>query len=169
MSLASIARHDDDSASRIDRALARGAEGNSLSREDALLLMNEAPLESLLVAASSLRDRLKGRVVSYSRKVFIPLTHLCRDYCGYCTFRSDPVMGRSPYMTPDEVLAVAQAGARAGRSFVQPAIAGAHFPGGARVLAAWLRADAGLPCRHTELVPRRRACCPFQSRPDATI
>src|SRR5260221_10645199 len=114
MRIASLARHDGDSAQRIADAFARGAGGKSLSRDDALLLIEEAPLESLLLAASSLRDRLKGRIVSYSKKVFIPLTHLCRDYCGYCTFRSDPVMGRSPYMTPDEVLAIAQAGARAG-------------------------------------------------------
>src|SRR6476646_4854087 len=114
MSPASLARHVKDSASRIADALACGAAGVRLSREDALLLMEEAPLESLLLAASSLRDRLKGRIVSYSKKVFIPLTHLCRDYCGYCTFRSDPVPGRSPFMTPDEVLAVAEAGRRAG-------------------------------------------------------
>src|SRR5258708_38316632 len=114
MSLASLAGHDKNSASRIVDALARAEEGRGVSRVDALLLMEEAPLESLLLAASSLRDRLKGRIVSYSRKVFIPLTHLCRDYCGYCTFRSDPVMGRSPYMTPDEVLALPEAGARAG-------------------------------------------------------
>src|SRR5882757_3690923 len=114
MSLASLARHDNNSASRIADTLARAEEGRGVSRDDALVLMNEAPLESLLLAASSLRDRLKGRIVSYSRKVFIPLTHLCRDYCGYCTFRSEPVMGRSPYMSPDEVLAVAEAGARAG-------------------------------------------------------
>ena len=114
MSPASLARHDDDSASRIRCALARGEEGHGLSRGDALLLMEEAPLDALLFAASSLRDRLKGRVVSYSKKVFIPLTHLCRDYCGYCTFRSDPVAGRAAYMSPDEVLAVAEAGARAG-------------------------------------------------------
>src|SRR6266700_5231948 len=114
MSPASLARHDDDSASRIRCALARGEEGHGLSRGDALLLMEEAPLDALLFAASSLRDRLKGRVVSYSKKVFIPLTHLCRDYCGYCTFRSDPVAGHAAYMSPDEVLAVAEAGARAG-------------------------------------------------------
>src|SRR5712671_2238457 len=114
MSPASLARHDEDSASRIRCALARGEEGHGLSRGDALLLMEEAPLDALLFAASSLRDRLKGRIVSYSKKVFIPLTHLCRDYCGYCTFRSDPVAGRAAYMSPDEVLAVAEAGARAG-------------------------------------------------------
>src|SRR5690349_2399952 len=99
---------------RAGTALDRGTEGGTLSREDALSLMAEAPLEPSLQAAASLRDRFKGRFVSYSRKVFIPLTHLCRDYCGYCTFRSDPVPGRSPYMTPDEVLIVAEAGARAG-------------------------------------------------------
>ena len=114
MSPASLARHDEDSASRIRCALAHGEEGHGLSRGDALLLMEEAPLDALLFAASSLRDRLKGRIVSYSKKVFIPLTHLCRDYCGYCTFRSDPVAGRAAYMSPDEVLAVAEAGARAG-------------------------------------------------------
>ena len=52
--------------------------------------------------------------MSYSRKVFIPLTHLCRDYCGYCTFRADPQAGVQPYMLPDEVLAVAEAGRKAG-------------------------------------------------------
>src|SRR5258707_6170738 len=112
MSLVSLSPHDEDSEQRIADALARGAGGKGLSRDDALLLMEEAPLESLLLAASSLRDRLKGRTVSYSKKVFIPLTHLCRDYCGYCTFRSDPVPGRAGYMRPDEVLAVAEAGAR---------------------------------------------------------
>ena len=77
-------------------------------------LMEEAPLETLLQAAAAVRDRFKGRSVSYSRKVFIPLTHLCRDYCGYCTFRADPQAGVPAYMTPDEVLAVAEAGRRAG-------------------------------------------------------
>jgi FO synthase len=114
MSPASLARHDGDSAARIALALARGEEGNGLSREDALLLIEEASLEPLLLAAASLRDRLKGKIVSYSKKVFIPLTHLCRDYCGYCTFRADPLAGRAAYMSPDEVLAVAEAGARAG-------------------------------------------------------
>jgi FO synthase len=74
----------------------------------------EAPLEALLETAGAVRDRVKGRSVSYSKKVFIPLTHLCRDYCGYCTFRADPQAGVQPYMLPDEVLAVAEAGRRAG-------------------------------------------------------
>src|SRR6202790_4456892 len=95
-------------------ALQVGLEGCGVTREDALSLMNEAPLPALLQAAATVRDRFKGRSVSYSRKVFIPLTHLCRDYCGYCTFRADPQAGVQPYMTPDEVLAVAEAGRRAG-------------------------------------------------------
>jgi FO synthase len=99
---------------RVDTALERGLQGRGLSREDALSLMTEAPLGPLLEAAAALRDRFKGRFVSYSRKVFIPLTHLCRDYCGYCTFRSDPQPGMQAYMLPDQVLAVAEAGRRAG-------------------------------------------------------
>ena len=98
--------------------LTPGLKGRGLSRpvsrEDALSLMSDAPLPALLQAAATVRDRFKGPSVSYSRKVFIPLTHLCRDYCGYCTFRADPQAGVQPYMTPDEVLAVAEAGRRAG-------------------------------------------------------
>jgi FO synthase len=98
----------------VDVAFERGLEGSGISREDALSLMEEAPLPALLRTAATVRDRFKGHSVSYSRKVFIPLTHLCRDYCGYCTFRADPEAGVRPYMTPDEVLAVADAGRRAG-------------------------------------------------------
>src|SRR3974390_2090264 len=99
---------------RMDVALERGIEGSGLSREDAFSLMGEGPRETLLETAAALRDRSKGRTVSYSKKVFIPLTHLCRDYCGYCTFRADPQAGVQPYMLPDEVLAVAEEGRRAG-------------------------------------------------------
>jgi FO synthase len=85
---------------RVETALERGIEGRGLSREDALRLLEESPLEALLATAAAVRDRFKGRSVSYSRKVFIPLTHLCRDYCGYCTFRADPQPGVQPYMLP---------------------------------------------------------------------
>jgi len=100
--------------SQVDSALDWGIEGRSISREEALLLMEQSELTALLHAASAIRDRAKGRTVSYSKKVFIPLTHLCRDYCGYCTFRSDPQPGVQPYMTPEEVLALAEEGRRAG-------------------------------------------------------
>ena len=99
---------------RVDAALERGIEGCGLSREDALSLMEAGSLHALLETAAAVRDRFKGRSVSYSRKVFIPLTHLCRDYCGYCTFRSDPQAGVQPYMLPEDVLAIAEAGRRAG-------------------------------------------------------
>ena len=98
----------------LDAALDAGLKGCGVSRDDALSLMSDSPLTALLQAAATVRDRVKGPSVSYSRKVFIPLTHLCRDYCGYCTFRADPQAGVQPYMTPDEVLAVAEAGRRAG-------------------------------------------------------
>jgi FO synthase len=70
--------------------------------------------DSLMEAACGLRDQFKGRAITYSKKVFIPLTNLCRDYCGYCTFRKDPIQPGARTMTPDEVLQVAQAGARLG-------------------------------------------------------
>ena len=71
-------------------------------------------LAELLGAAAELRDAGHGRVVSYSRKVFIPLTKLCRDVCHYCTFAQRPRAGHAAYLSPEEVLAIARAGAAAG-------------------------------------------------------
>src|SRR5215210_5135407 len=65
-------------------------------------------------AAAKVRDRLFGPRVSYSRKVFIPLTKLCRDNCGYCTFARAPRPGERAYLTPEEVLEVARTGEEAG-------------------------------------------------------
>jgi len=101
-------------ARAVDHALELASRGDGIAREDAQLLIESADTSELCAIASALRDGSKGRIVSYSRKVFIPLTHLCRDYCGYCTFRADPKPGVAAYMTPDEVLAVAEAGAQAG-------------------------------------------------------
>ena len=64
--------------------------------------------------AAALRDRGHGELVSYSRKVFIPLTQLCRDVCHYCTFAHPPRRGEAAYLDAEEVLAIARAGARAG-------------------------------------------------------
>src|SRR5688572_49768 len=96
----------------VDQALA----DERLSASDGYALMQAtgSDLTALLHAASLLRDRHKGRYVSYSRKVFIPLTNICRDRCGYCTFRKDPWESGAKTMTPDEVLAVAEAGAKLG-------------------------------------------------------
>lgn len=99
-----------------DETLARAREGD-ITREIARKLIRARDgdeLDSLLTAAADLRNQLKGRRITYSKKVFIPLTNLCRDYCGYCTFRKDPGQPGAQTMTPDEVLAVAEAGSRLG-------------------------------------------------------
>ncbi|HEX4162897.1 MAG TPA: 7,8-didemethyl-8-hydroxy-5-deazariboflavin synthase CofG, partial [Acidimicrobiales bacterium] len=72
------------------------------------------PLPDLTALARTVRDSAHGRRVTFSPKVFIPLTMLCRDRCGYCTFAKAPARLKSPYLTPDEVLAVARAGRAAG-------------------------------------------------------
>ena len=98
----------------VENALTRAREGLTLDRAAALLLAEHAPLQELLSAATKLRARGKGIVVTFSKKVFIPLTTLCRDYCSYCTFRKDPGQPGAHFMTPDEVLALAEQGRRAG-------------------------------------------------------
>ena len=72
------------------------------------------PLDRLLAEAASVRDDSHGRRVTFSPKVFIPLTHLCRDRCGYCTFAQPPARVQAPYLSPEQVLEVARAGAAAG-------------------------------------------------------
>jgi FO synthase len=111
---ASETQEDAGFSAAAERALRSSEAGSGITREEALLLLDHAPTDRLLAAASALRDRLKGKIVSYSRKIFIPLTHLCRDYCGYCTFRADPKQGHPAFMSPDEVLAAAETGRRAG-------------------------------------------------------
>ncbi len=87
-------------------------EGKTLSKVDALFLssVREEGLTSLLEVASELRDRYKGKTVTFSPKVFIPLTNLCRDFCGYCTFRKAPGEPGAKIMTFDEVLRVVHQG-----------------------------------------------------------
>jgi 7,8-didemethyl-8-hydroxy-5-deazariboflavin synthase CofG subunit len=100
--------------SEVLELLGRAYQGLTLDRASALLLADQAPLPYLLNAAAELRARGKGTVVTFSKKVFIPLTTLCRDYCGYCTFRKDPGQPGAYFMTPEEVLALAEEGRRAG-------------------------------------------------------
>jgi 7,8-didemethyl-8-hydroxy-5-deazariboflavin synthase CofG subunit len=97
-------------------ALAAAREGHVTGAAAGVLIRarDGEEYDSLLSAAARRRDELKGRRVTYSKKVFIPLTNLCRDYCGYCTFRKDPGQPGARTMTPDEVIAVAEAGARLG-------------------------------------------------------
>jgi 7,8-didemethyl-8-hydroxy-5-deazariboflavin synthase CofG subunit len=90
--------------------------GMPLSRGGAgqLIRCAEQELPALLSAALEARQRFKPGVITYSRKVFIPLTNLCRDYCGYCTFRRDPGQTGAHTMTPDQVLEVVRAGEKMG-------------------------------------------------------
>ena len=102
------------SNTHVENALTLARTGHAIDRSAALLLAEQASLQDLLRAATSVRACEKGTVVTYSRKVFIPLTTLCRDYCGYCTFRKDPGQPGAHFMTPEEVLALAERGRRAG-------------------------------------------------------
>jgi FO synthase len=98
----------------IEAMLARALNDQPLDRDGAIGLALRAPLRDLLAAATALRALGKGSTVTFSKKVFIPLTTLCRDYCGYCTFRKDPGQLGAHFMTPDEVLALAEQGRRTG-------------------------------------------------------
>src|SRR5690349_5319425 len=112
---------DTPPATAIRRALARARDGKPLDHGEAAVLLHArgADLDRLLGYAGRARDAgltAAGRpgVITYSRKVFIPLTRLCRDRCGYCTFATVPGRLDSPYVSPDQVLAIARQGAALG-------------------------------------------------------
>jgi 7,8-didemethyl-8-hydroxy-5-deazariboflavin synthase CofG subunit len=96
----------------IENLLKEIANGKGLGRSEALLLsgVQEEEFHLLLAAAAELRDRGKGKIVTFSPKIFIPLTNLCRDFCGYCTFRKAPDEPGAKTMTIDEVLSVVRQG-----------------------------------------------------------
>ncbi len=85
-----------------------------MNREDLRRHLLAAPYDELAAEAVRLRDAGFGHTVSYSRKVFVPLTRLCRDVCHYCTFAAPPRRGVAAYLSPEEVLAIAEAGRKAG-------------------------------------------------------
>jgi len=99
-----------DISSMLDKAY----EGYILSREEALALADHGDLDALVRVAGALRDYGHRNVISYSRKVFIPLTHLCRDVCHYCTFAKTPRHIAQAYMSTEQVLEVAKEGVRQG-------------------------------------------------------
>jgi FO synthase len=94
------------------RALARAEQGKAVSVEEAATLMDArgADLERLAAIAAHLRDLGTGDRITYSRKVFVPLTMLCRDRCHYCTFAKPPAKLEAPFLAPEEVLAIARGG-----------------------------------------------------------
>ena len=92
--------------------LTRALNGSPLTRDEALFLYISADveLEHLAEAGRQLRYQGKGETITFSPKVFLPLTNLCRDRCRYCTFRRDPGDQGAHWMEPEEVLAIAHAG-----------------------------------------------------------
>ncbi len=146
-------------------AALRNAESHTrLDDGEALALAQCEDLRRLMALACVLAVAGHGRTVSFSKKVFIPLTRLCRDVCHYCTFARPPRRGEQPYLAPDEVLAIAQAGRAAGckealftlgdqpeRRYVAARRALAEL--GAESTLAYLEASAGLVLRETGLLP----------------
>jgi len=100
----------------LSRALHRAAQGKTLSVAEVTALMGARgdALAELNAVATRLRELGHGHVVTYSRKVFVPLTMLCRDRCHYCTFAKPPARVTAPFLSPDEVLAIVRAGQAAG-------------------------------------------------------
>ena len=98
------------------RALARADAGKTLDHGEVVELLGARgqALQALMAVAGRVRDAAHGSRITYSRKVFIPLTHLCRDSCGYCTFAWPPKGDLPAYLSPDEVVAIARRGAAAG-------------------------------------------------------
>src|ERR1700758_5481787 len=108
-------------ASAMRRTLARARDGKALDVDEATVLLHARgeDLQRLLEYASRTRDAgleaaRRPNVITYSRKVFIPLTRLCRDRCGYCTFATVPGRLPAPFLSPDEVLDIARRGAALG-------------------------------------------------------
>ncbi|MCC7462821.1 MAG: 5-amino-6-(D-ribitylamino)uracil--L-tyrosine 4-hydroxyphenyl transferase CofH [Gammaproteobacteria bacterium] len=101
-------------AHRLSELLREAAADRRPEAEAALALLVDAPLAMLTAPARELTERGFGNVVTYSRKVFIPLTQLCRDVCHYCTFAKAPRRLQSPYLSIEQVLAIARAGEIAG-------------------------------------------------------
>ncbi len=101
--------HSDRAPSPRASDAGRAAEARAL-----LQAFEKQPAAALLADAQRLREQGHRRIVSYSRKVFIPLTRLCRDTCAYCTFATTPSQVAAPFLSPEEVLAIAEAGRKAG-------------------------------------------------------
>jgi len=93
----------------------RAINNESINRADAMhvVSIDNKLLPLLLQTASKLRNRIKGRILTYSKNVFVPVTRLCRDRCGYCTFKIEPGVGEL-FMSPEEVIDISRKGAQVG-------------------------------------------------------
>jgi FO synthase len=148
----------------IDDVLEEARAGRRLPGAAALALAGAGDPLPLMRVAAALRDRAHGELVSYSRKVFIPLTRLCRDVCHYCTFAHPPRPGEPLYLDAEAVLAIARAGARAGcrealftlgdkPELRYPAARAALEKLGHETTLSYLAAMAELVLRETGLLP----------------
>jgi FO synthase len=128
----------------------------------------DAPLADLMAAAAARRDAAHGARITYSPKVFVPLTMLCRDRCGYCTFAKPPAHVLAPFLELDEVLAIARRGAGLGcheALFTLGEAPEARYPEAAAWLAArgfastvdYLEAAAAAVLAETGLLPHANA------------
>jgi len=99
----------------LEELFEKSLSGQTISREQALYLveLEDEYLPHLLLIASELRNRGKGRTLTYSKNIFIPLTRLCRDHCGYCTFKMEPEQGEL-FVPPGEIIDLARKGADLG-------------------------------------------------------
>ncbi|HET8576228.1 MAG TPA: 7,8-didemethyl-8-hydroxy-5-deazariboflavin synthase CofG [Methylomirabilota bacterium] len=149
-----------------ERAFDRVRDGRTPDPDEATALLGTPAerLPDLLAAAAAVRDRGHGRRITFSAKVFVPLTTLCRDYCGYCTFRKDPGEPGALTMTPEQVLALAKAGERLGAKEAlfslgdKPEARFAEHRAflrrmGHRTTLEYLRAVSDLVLRETSLLP----------------
>ncbi len=102
-------------SSELEKIISKSLEAETITRDESLYLSQISPREIpfLLLAASAIRNRFKGKIVTYSKNVFVPLTRLCRDRCGYCTFKIEPGEGNL-FMLPGQVIDIAKKGANAG-------------------------------------------------------
>ncbi|HEY4899445.1 MAG TPA: 7,8-didemethyl-8-hydroxy-5-deazariboflavin synthase CofG [Terriglobales bacterium] len=118
MAIETIKRQLPEDASSADLIafLREVRDGQLVSRQSALQLLQRDPevLPELLSTACYLKEQYRPGIITYSRKVFIPLTNLCRDYCAYCTYRRDPGQPGAHTMSPEQVLEVAKQGEKLG-------------------------------------------------------
>lgn len=92
--------------------LKKTLDGEAISKEDAYRIINSEQTDLIASVARNIRNRIKGRSITYSRKVFINLVNLCRDTCSYCTYKRDPSDKSASMMTPQQVLTIAEVGKR---------------------------------------------------------
>jgi FO synthase len=157
---------EDASSADISAFLRDVRDGQIVARDAAIQLLHCRPgaMRELLATACFLKEQYRPGVITYSRKVFLPLTNLCRDYCGYCTFRRDPGQPGAHTMSPEEVIEVARQGEKLGCTEALFSLGDkpeAQFPEmrdllrkrGYRSTLHYLQAMCDLVLRETSLLP----------------